>query len=62
MQVMGVTRDPARMEGADDGAWYYQQIDLGYNYRLTDLQAALGASQVDRLDAFVARRRAGRTL
>lgn len=54
----GVTRDPARMEGPSEGAWYYQQVDLGFNYRLTDLQAALGASQMGRIDTFVARRRA----
>jgi UDP-4-amino-4,6-dideoxy-N-acetyl-beta-L-altrosamine transaminase len=53
----GITRDPAQMRGAPDGPWYYQQIELGYNYRLTDLHAALGLSQMDRLDAFVARRR-----
>ena len=40
-----------------DGPWYYQQVDLGYNYRMTELQAALGYSQMDRLDEFVARRR-----
>jgi dTDP-4-amino-4,6-dideoxygalactose transaminase len=39
-----------------DGPWYYQQIDLGFNYRMTELQAALGNSQMERLDAFVARR------
>ena len=54
----GVTRDPARMEGPSDGAWYYQQIDLGYNYRITDIQAALGASQMRRIDSFITRRRA----
>ena len=53
----GITRDPARMTHASDGAWYYQQIELGCNYRMTDIQAALGASQMARLDAFVARRR-----
>lgn len=53
----GITRDPARMTHESDGAWYYQQIELGYNYRMTDIQAALGASQMARLDAFVARRR-----
>lgn len=52
----GITRDPAAMEDAPEGAWYYQQIELGYNYRLTDIQAALGTSQMARLDAFVARR------
>ncbi len=45
------------MLGKPDGPWYYQQIDLGYNYRMTDLQAALGLSQLQRIDAFVARRR-----
>ena len=53
----GITRDPEKMTHAADGPWYYQQIDLGYNYRMTDLQAALGYSQMQRLDAFVARRR-----
>lgn len=54
----GVTRDATAMEGPAEGPWYYQQTELGYNYRITDLQAALGLSQLDRLDAFVARRRA----
>jgi UDP-4-amino-4,6-dideoxy-N-acetyl-beta-L-altrosamine transaminase len=54
----GITRDPAYMQGESDGPWYYQQVDLGYNYRITDMQAALGASQMARLDAFVARRTA----
>lgn len=54
----GITRDPARMQGESDGPWYYQQITLGWNYRMTDVQAALGLSQLQRLDAFVARRRA----
>lgn len=44
------------MTHAPDGPWYYQQIDLGYNYRMTDIQAALGLSQMDRLDQYVARR------
>jgi UDP-4-amino-4,6-dideoxy-N-acetyl-beta-L-altrosamine transaminase len=52
----GITRDPVQMTHAPDGPWYYQQIDLGYNYRITELQAALGVSQMQRLDAFVARR------
>lgn len=52
----GITRDPAHMTHAPDGPWYYQQIDLGYNYRMTELQAALGVSQMQRLDTFVARR------
>jgi UDP-4-amino-4,6-dideoxy-N-acetyl-beta-L-altrosamine transaminase len=52
----GVTRDKAQMTRVTDGPWYYQQIDLGYNYRMTELQAALGISQMQRLDAYVARR------
>ena len=39
------------------GPWYYEQIDLGYNYRITDLQCALGTSQMDRVDEFINRRR-----
>jgi dTDP-4-amino-4,6-dideoxygalactose transaminase len=58
LRTHGITRDRARMEHRDQGAWYYEQVDLGYNYRITDLQAALGASQMRRLDAFLARRRA----
>lgn len=52
----GITRDPAQMTGKPDGPWYYQQIDLGFNYRMTELQAALGLSQMKRLDRYVARR------
>lgn len=52
----GVTRDQSLMTHEPDGPWYYQQVDLGFNYRMTELQAALGVSQMDRLDAFVARR------
>lgn len=53
----GITRNTELMTHEADGPWYYQQIDLGYNYRMTELQAALGFSQMDRLDEFVARRR-----
>ena len=53
----GITRDASKMTKESDGPWYYQQIELGYNYRMTDIQAALGYSQMERLDAFVARRR-----
>ncbi|HEY2345022.1 MAG TPA: UDP-4-amino-4,6-dideoxy-N-acetyl-beta-L-altrosamine transaminase [Xanthomonadaceae bacterium] len=58
LRTHGITRDPARMTHAPDGAWYYQQVTLGYNYRMTDIQAALGLSQSARLDACVARRHA----
>lgn len=52
----GITRDPSQMTHVPDGGWYYQQIALGYNYRMTDLQAALGVSQMERLKQYVARR------
>ncbi len=52
----GITRDENVMNKQADGDWYYQQVDLGYNYRMTELQAALGLSQLQRLDEFVARR------
>jgi len=52
----GITRDPAEMSHAPDGPWYYQQIELGFNYRMTELQAALGLSQMKRLDQFVSKR------
>jgi UDP-4-amino-4,6-dideoxy-N-acetyl-beta-L-altrosamine transaminase len=53
----GITREPELMTHEPDGPWYYQQIELGFNYRMTDIQAALGLSQLARLDAFVSRRR-----
>lgn len=52
----GITREPAKMTRESDGPWYYQQIDLGFNYRMTELQAALGVTQMERLDSYVARR------
>lgn len=54
----GITRDAQRMTHAPDGPWYYQQVALGFNYRMTDMQAALGASQMHRLEEFVASRHA----
>ncbi|MGQ3890881.1 UDP-4-amino-4,6-dideoxy-N-acetyl-beta-L-altrosamine transaminase [Legionella sp. CNM-4043-24] len=52
----GITRDPALMKNPMAGGWYYEQLELGFNYRMTELQAALGVSQLTRLDEFVARR------
>lgn len=54
----GIERDPQRLQQQGEGGWYYEQQDLGWNYRITDLQAALGASQVARIDGFLERRRA----
>ncbi|ROM78297.1 UDP-4-amino-4,6-dideoxy-N-acetyl-beta-L-altrosamine transaminase [Pseudomonas brassicacearum] len=53
----GMTRDAQQMTEPSHGPWYYQQIELGFNYRMTDLQAALGLSQLNKLDDFIARRR-----
>ena len=53
----GITRSPSEMTGESEGPWYYQQIALGLNYRMTDIHAALGASQLRRIDEFIARRR-----
>ncbi|MBN8811838.1 MULTISPECIES: UDP-4-amino-4,6-dideoxy-N-acetyl-beta-L-altrosamine transaminase [unclassified Sphingomonas] len=52
----GMTRDTEQMEGASEGDWYYEQVALGYNYRLTDMQSALGLSQLSRLDEWRRRR------
>jgi UDP-4-amino-4,6-dideoxy-N-acetyl-beta-L-altrosamine transaminase len=52
----GITRAAQEMTQAPDGPWYYQQIELGFNYRMTDIQAALGLSQMQRLDEFVSKR------
>jgi UDP-4-amino-4,6-dideoxy-N-acetyl-beta-L-altrosamine transaminase len=57
LRTHGITREQERMTRATDGPWYYQQVELGYNYRMTDLQAALGASQMNKLEGFAARRR-----
>ena len=53
----GITRDENLLEHESDGAWYYEQIDLGYNYRMTDMQAALIISQLDKLEMFSKRRK-----
>ena len=53
----GITRDSEQMF-KNDGAWYYEQLELGYNYRMTDIQCALGISQMKRLDEFLIKRRA----
>ena len=55
----GITRDPSRLQAGDveQGPWYYEMQALGYNYRLSDMNCALGLSQLKKLDRFVARRR-----
>jgi len=58
LRTHGITRDPQEMEGEAEEPWYYQQVELGWNYRMTDIQAALGLSQLTRLDDFVDRRHA----
>lgn len=57
LRTHGISRNPAELPGEFDGPWYYGQIDLGYNYRITDLQAALGTNQMKRLEEFVRVRR-----
>ncbi len=54
----GIVRQPSEMTHVSDGPWYYQQVELGYNYRMTDIQAALGISQMKRIDEFVKARHA----
>ena len=53
----GIAKDDNKFQKIPDGGWYYEQQALGFNYRLTDIQAVLGISQLKRLDEFVARRR-----
>ena len=52
----GITKNSKYMTHEADGSWYYQQVELGFNYRMTDIQAALGVSQMDRLKSFIERR------
>lgn len=54
----GITREASEMTGPSEGPWYYQQVELGFNYRMTDIHASLGVSQLTRLDEFLARRHA----
>ncbi len=54
----GITRTPGEMTGTPDGPWYYEQLELGFNYRMTDIQAALGLSQLERLEKFIVKRKA----
>ncbi len=58
LRTHGITRDPSLMEGASHGPWYYQQVALGFNFRMPDINAALGASQMKRLAALIDRRAA----
>ena len=52
----GITREPGEMAWESEGPWYYQQVELGFNYRMTDIQAALGLSQLARLETYIERR------
>ncbi len=56
LRTHGITRDESLMNNPSQGGWYYEQVDLGYNYRLTDIQAGLLISQLNKLDIFKARR------
>lgn len=56
LRTHGITKEVSSMIEVPDGEWYYEQIDLGFNYRMTDLQAALGSSQILRLESFIEKR------
>ena len=58
LRTHGITKDPSQMTSPSPAPWYYEMLELGYNYRMTEMQAALGRSQLKRLDAFKSRRRA----
>lgn len=60
LRTHGITRDAALMEHPETGPWHYEQLSLGFNYRLTDMQAALGTSQLKKIDAFIAARHEAR--
>lgn len=53
----GITRDPERMVFAQGDPWYYEQLELGFNYRMTEIQAALGIAQLEKLEKFIKKRR-----
>ena len=57
LRTHGITKDASKFRNESHGAWYYEQQSLGYNYRLTDIQAALGLSQLKRLDSFFVQRK-----
>lgn len=56
LRTHGIARDPSLL-GRSEGGWYYEQLELGFNYRITDIQCALGISQMKKIDGFIARRR-----
>lgn len=58
IRTHGITKDAAELERTEEGQWWYEQHDLGFNYGLTDVRAGLGTSQLNKLERFVARRRA----
>ncbi|HEY3375046.1 MAG TPA: UDP-4-amino-4,6-dideoxy-N-acetyl-beta-L-altrosamine transaminase [Candidatus Aquicultor sp.] len=57
LRTHGITRNPSCIQDESHGPWYYEQVELGFNYRITDIQAALGFSQLQKLDSFIDRRR-----